>query len=329
MNVNVSASASPAGWRHTINTNIGLKPSHLIKFSVVGGSWGCCVRSNGTTHFLVGIGDDGKPTVQQFDGASYSQLASRPETYSGPMDVVIQFNEVRFGTSDDLWHIIAMWINGIHVINHSVSRTTSLSSPVYFGFAVRAGAARTFSNVYIPQLGEMAESATLDVNETPASGLQRTIDGRHLKYQMRYNGQLRAFRPQANGATYQLDEFDSFSEEEQTHQIRTHVRMVGAYEFAEFTRDDLIPKYDYSFKEYHNPFLMSEQDCYTEAENTIRRIREDAISGSVSHDALHFLEVEDRIDIMDNPRIVNAMTLSYRGPSVNHRIDYRGDVWDE
>lgn len=327
MNISLSAPASPAGWQHSIHQYIELRPTHVIKFSVNGASWGCCVKADGTNHWLVGLDASNKPTVEKYNGSTYTQVTSRVTTYSGAMDVIVQFSEIRFGSSNDLWHTVAMWINGIHVINYCEPQGSALAIPLKFGLAVRAGGGVTFSNVKIPQLGEMAEVATLDTGETSAGGLQRTIEGRYLKYQVRQQGQLHAWRSEPMGQSYMLDEHEGMSEDVHTNQIKTHVRMVGAYDYAEYVDDTLISDYSYSFVETNNPYLMSEEDCKQEAKNEIRRRLEGSISGNVTNSAMHFLEVEDGLGVEGNARLINGLTLSYRGPQVEHRVDYRKDAW--
>lgn len=328
MNITVTGVASPAGWQHTINQYVQLPPSHVIKFSISGNSWGICVKSDGTDHWLIGLDASGNPTVEKYIGGVYSQAAARPDTFSGAMDVLVQFSEIRFGSNDDVWNTVSMWINGFHAISYFSLQGVAFSSALKFGLAVRASGTKTFSNLVIPQLGMMAEVATIDTGESPAGGLQRTIEGRNLKYQVRSNGQLHAWKPDPVDAVAVLEDWDNRSETVREEIIRTHIRMVGAYDFAEYTNDSLIAQYGYSFDEVNNPYLMSEQDDYNEAKNTVRRLLETAINGSVGYDAIHFLEVDDGIVLDGDKRIINGFTLIYKGAQVEHNIDYRGDRWN-
>jgi len=327
VNITVTAPAGSADWQRVVHQYLKLNSSHVIKFSTTQTEWGVVVNPDGVTHWLVGLSDLGVPFITKYNGSFYAQVAGRNTTYTGAMDVIVQFSEIRFGSMNDLWRTAAMWVNGVHVINYVEPAAHALADTLSFGFAVHYGVPITFSNVVVPQLGDQAEVATMDTGETPAGGLQRTIEGRYLKYLIRPNGSLYAWRPIPVGESTVLLEDEGMSENTYTNQIRTHIRMVGAYDYAEYADDSLIKDYGYTFMEDNNPYLMTESDCYFEARQNIRRLLEGSISGSVANTAIHFIQIEDGIGVRGNSRIINGLTLSYRGPDVAHAIDYRGDFW--
>lgn len=306
-----TSTASPSGWRDAIQTGVEIPTNHTITFDVTGYGWGVITRRVGSTHWLIGLDASGHPTFEIWNGSAYVQQNSRPSTFSNSVNYKVQvcFQEIRYGKDTNIWNAVSMWINDRLAISYILNTTTLINTTMHIGFAIRESSTKTFSNVRVPELCDIAEAITIDQGESPMSGLQRSIEGRYLQMFSRYNGAFRVYRPKQQSSLFTLATGESHRYSFSKNTIKNHIRMVGAYEYAESMRTDLIAKYGHLFAEMQNPYLMSEWECLREAQQAIKRLEENAVNESMQYSYQHFMEIGDRITLFGNARTVRSVNI--------------------
>lgn len=330
-NVILSASASPTGWRTAFQTDTPIPASFALTFDVTTNGWGVVVNKHaaGSTYWLVGVTTSNVPFVSKYNGSTYTDVAIGVDVYTAPGSIMLWFGEVRYGNNEDLWLVTSLWSNGRMLVSYAEQSALSINDTMNFGLATRHSSTTTFNNIRIPEMTEIAEAETIDPGETAMSALGRIIEGRNLKYFVRHNRTFRAWKPKAQLSVFVLDNnVEAVSRDENPHIVKTHVRQVGAYDYAEVVRPDLIKTYGHSFAEINNPFIMSEADCYAEGQRAILRLMEQALVDTLVDSFLQFVEVEDRITTIDGERLISSLSTEYTPVQVVHTIVARNYVYD-
>lgn len=321
-----TATGSPSGWRDAIQTGVEIPTNHTITFDVTGYGWGVITRTVGSTHWLIGLDASGHPTFEVWNGSAYVQQGSRPSTFSNTADYKVQvcFQEIRYGKDTNIWNAISMWINDRLAISYIGYNATLINTTMHIGFAVRESSTKTFSNVRVPELCDIAEAITIDQGESPMSGLQRAIEGRYLQMLSRYNGALRVYRPKQQSSLFTLATGESRNNTFNKNTIKNHIRMVGAYEYAEAMSNTSIAKYGHLFQELQNPYLMSEWEALREAQQSIKRLEENAVSESMRYSYQHFMEIGDRITLFGNDRTVKSVNIDVTPVQLTMQLTAKG-----
>lgn len=242
------------------------------------------ITANGTC-FAQYIGPNGPQT--------FFQQACDEATFG---DVKVAFREQRFSDNeDDVWASVCMWVNDALAFTASLYTQTPLAGVLQCGLS--AETSMTFTNIRVPQLTQFTEWSSLDPGETPMGGLQRAMEGRYVKYFVRWNGAFRAWRSRAQGVkrSFTKGEVYNYQRTFDRRALFSHVRMMGAYEWAEYHDEALSSRYGHRFTEVTNPYLMNENACHYEAEQEVRRMKEAATTHTYQIVARPLLEPEDRI----------------------------------
>lgn len=334
------------GWGKAVQTGTPLPHSHVIEMHVFDWNWAAVVRcleygkptfyfppvSAAGEHFLVGVGDTGQPFISQYNPISHSYdiRLQLPVFAPAEADVRIAFRELRFGdSSSDTYHSVSLWLNDRHYLTFTQEYADAdgvIDGPIYFGLAAPAGQSVTYANVRIPELTTFTDWISLDPGETPIGGLQRAIEGYYLKFFMRHDGTLRAWKPRATAAVYCYSDDERFSRAIQydTRDLKTHVRQLGAYTQAEYIRQDLVQRYGHRFAEINNPYLFTEEECYEQAQLAIRRLEERMLVERFTALYHPLLEVEDHIQTPDGDRILTSRSVTFEiGSTATEDIEAR------
>lgn len=159
--------------------------------------------------------------------------------------------------------------------------------------------------VEIPQLSDMVEWHSIDPGESPDQALSRAIEGRNLKRYARFDGTLAAFRSQDRAVSETYNNRNnagsrpifSFRTKVDKRDLYSHVRMVGAWEQAEYVDVEAARVVGTEFRELKNPYLEDESECFFEAINAVRRMKENAFTASGTSPIHPFLERDDVVVI--------------------------------
>ncbi len=330
--ITLDASTIPAAWYTVLQTRANLPHEVLIKYHKTQHRQGVVVRYLESTgeHFLATTDDNGYPTILKSSASGYVTVMQVPRSTPQEADVMVAFRQMRFSDAeDDVWHSISVWMNDALVITHTEYVGSVITGSVRFGLAVYGGTSRTYTNVEIPEITDFAEWSSIDPGEEPMGGLQRSIEGRYLRFFARFNGALRAWKAKATAVVKTLT--NAGLDEKQTHTdkrvLYTHVRQVGAYTQAEFVRPDLFKKFQHRFTELNNPFLMNVEDCYREAERSIQRMEEQATTQTFGTEATPLLEPEDHIANDDGEWIITSRSFSLTRGRIKQTLNVRKYIY--
>jgi len=336
----------PETWGKAVQTGTPLPHSHVIEMHVFDWNWAavvCCLeygtqewsfhpRSAAGEHYLVGINDTGHPFVSKYEPLThtYEVMLQLPTFAPAEADVKIAFREMRFGdSSSGTFHSVSLWLNSQHYLTFTEEYTDAdgvIDGPIYFGLAAPTGQTVTYANVRIPELTTFTDWISLDPSETSIGGLQRAIEGYYLKFFMRHDGALRAWKPKATTALYSYSDDERYNRTIQydTRDLKTHVRQLGAYTQAEYIRHDLVQRYGHRFAEINNPYLFTEEECYEQAQLAIKRLEERMLTERFASIYHPLLEVEDHIQTPDGERILTSRNVSFEiGSTATEDVEAR------
>lgn len=232
---------------------------------------------------------------------------------------------------DDLWLQITLWRGDAHILTYTEKLDAPLDGDYYAGVAVRSTASRIFSSLRVPELCLYAEYGTSDPGEELWGGYQRAMEGRYVRQFVRFDGTLAAFRPKAQSAVVSLTASEIFDQTPKVdlRVLRSHVRMMGAYEWGEALDPDLVRRIGHRFIQVQNPMLMSESECVREAERQLRRFQSEGDTSEIDGPGLPLIEPEDRIDTADGAWVVTGFSKDYPPGAIEQTLSvrrYLGDV---
>lgn len=322
----LDATSAPAGW-HKVIQMTAVPHSILLRYhkdtdpqAVVLG-----VQTDGT-YYVVGT-RNGHCVIYTGNSAGVlTTVLDIEKDYPEVADVEVAFRHIRFSDNDDdLWRCISLWMNDALMVSYVEKVTGILDAPIYFGFATYSGHTSTFTDISIPQLTEFAETCTLDPAENPMGGLQRAIEGRYIKMNMRQNGEVRAWRPKEVESKHTFGYGVILSKDLpfDRRSIYNHVRQVGAYRQAEFVRPDLIKQQGHRFTELNNPFIMTEAECFEQARLSILRMESEANAHQLTTPFTPLLQMEDRITTPDGDYIITQREINIENARIYQNLQTR------
>lgn len=273
-------------------------------------------------HFVTTIG-----SVEVYkNGDLVYYLPKSVPTYA---DVAITFRQQRLSENEsDGWMSISLYMNNLHIASYTEYSGTVIS-PIYMGFCSYDQAISEYTNIRVPELCDTAEYGTLDPGELPTGGLSRTMEGRYLRWMIRYDGSLHAWKTKAVASDHTFSEKYAISANVDATALVTHVRMMGAYIWAEAYDEELSALYGHRFREVDNPMLLTEGEVYIEAEKTLKRFEESAFTGSVDVPFLATLEPDDRVTINGEDWLVTDVNWTADIGNINMSLTLRKYVWGE
>lgn len=338
--IRLLSGSDPSIWQTAIST-FDL-PSHNVVIRTLLASdgeeeFGIVVRAlDDGSCYIAGRDEDGDIAIIHFDGVStYTPVfkeATDIKLYH--MDVTVSFQEVHTGSdSDTFWHVISMWWNDKLVATYIEDYGSSpISGSVSWGIATRDTSNPLFARPRLPELNVISDWTTLDPGEAPMSALSRAIEGLNLRFFIRYDGRLYAWKPKAKSEVYEYankSRMSDYSNGFDQRKLRTAVRVVGGYSEATYHDKDLIKKYEYRFAEVNNPFILTHDEAYREAQLVLMRMLEQATQTQFSHPHTPFLEPEDRVETPSGSRLVTGVSVQYTGPIHNQMLALRGYPYGE
>lgn len=308
-------------------TMLGLSilPNFAVQYTF--SALGAGIRvTGGSLDWVIGLDTSGRPFVLT---AAQGILAMRlPTTYSAPATCEMVFRQIRVNDrEDEVWFLATLYVNGKVAIAYSEVGSATISA-VDVGLYTYTGVSNTFTNIRIPELTETAEFGTLDPGEVPLAGLQRTMEGRYLKYFMRWDGSLRAWKKKARDVTLTVDHLMGLKRIYDLPALVTHARMMGAWVWAEAINEDLVRQYGHRFFEDNNSMLLTEEECVVESVNTIRRSEEAAFGIDLQAPFQLFLEPEDRITADDDDWLIDGYSLDVGEGRITASISARKYAWE-
>lgn len=304
----------------------GLLPNFSVQYHKTSYRQGILISSPDlSSYYLLATDSSGYMAIMRSTDftAQYVPVATPEEA-----DVEVTYQQQALDdTGTQMWRTITVYMNGAWVTSFNDLALVT-SSPMSIGFAVYDTDVVHYTNILVPELAELVEFGTLDPGENDMNGLQRTIDGRYLKFFARWDGSLRAWRKK------QRDQVMTFVNSQlQTQQVSdlsqliTHARMMGAYIWAEYADKTLVVQYGHRFQEVDNSMLLTDVECQIEAFNTVRRSQEASFTFSFEAQHVPILEPEDRITVNGTDWVINDYTVQSAAGRLNCTYNCRLYVW--
>jgi hypothetical protein len=235
------------------------------------------------------------------------------------------------GSPVEVWNSITVYGNGRMILTY-IDKKALPYSDLQVGLLSYGTDITEYSDVRVPELAETAEFGTLDQGTNAMSGLNRSIEGRYLRFFVRQDGSFRAYRVKSidSSLTLPAEELEVTGLKDQYTDLSTHIRMVGAYTWAEAIDPELMAKYGHRFTEANNPMLLTEDECALEAARSIKRMQENAFAESIRTSVLPLLEIDDRVSTPEGEWLISNYGFNVEeGGYISQDTQIRKYVWGE
>lgn len=302
--VNLASGAIKAYTPAVENLTVDFK----VKLTAAGNEAGVIVRAVNTgltngAHFRVGIvaggalpGAGGQVTTygvfRYFTGGGedpkYVQYGPFPLTV--PHNVPVPVRITSRG------NIYSIWIAG----NYAGHFLEDLAGGPYFGLYASGtnvgGVAATFTGVRVPELYEIPEISSIDVNQTAFDAIKKLLGKRSIKGVFQPTGSVRVsyFETHDTGPTFQ----DSLTQSavRLSDRFASIVRVDGAYTFATYASEVLL-KFGRRFMQVSLPDIFHREFAFREAKNICTRMAEDQVQSTFEGLPDYRVQPEDKIEI--------------------------------
>jgi hypothetical protein len=303
--------------------SIGEAPiNHVVEYHVnqVSGHAVWFMRNSSTDGYIAGVTPGGKCYVGQFvSGSLLDKYVCSPAIHlATEADMIASFTQIRMSdNNDDFWDVITLYMNDAVLLTFMQHRGLAANGNQSVALAASTDPI-TFTNVRIPLMADHVEWASLDPGESPQGGLNRVLEGRYVEHLIRWNGKMRAWYNRSIPASMAIADEDIFSKniKTDTRELYSHVRMMGAYEQAEYHDEEITRKYGHRFVETTNPYLMTPEECYHQAQEEIKRMKSAAFTSGLDMSYTPFLEPGDRVQTSDGDWLLAGYDWSYENGSI-------------
>ncbi len=247
----------------------------------------------------------------------------------GPGTLRLAVREAMFSDKDyDRWLFMSAWLDG-HWLLTAQDHIQNQVLPWRFGLGVRNGETVEFDAVRVPDLTNVVPVATLDPDEAPMSGISRAIQDRVVKFFVRRDGTLRAWRPKPTAVSmgFSTTHLRNLEFAVDTREVVSHLRFYYALTWVDIYNDALCEAYGHTFAQVDNQTVETETEALEEADAMQRRMLEGTRTISFSTLACGpLLEPEDRIAILDDADfLVNSVSMDVEGQKL--RVDIKGRLY--
>lgn len=276
-----------------------------------------------------------RPSSHGYSYDTYSMSHAYAPPSSGECIYEVYFTERRYSSSnDEYWVTVSIYLNDQLVTTLTHLRDTSLADyPLhYVGFR----GPFTYYDVHISGAGEVADPLTIDPGDTGAQGLSRVIDGLNFKMMMRFDETLHVFRTGKAPnypAPWSVDAEDvvpgQIEYQHDLSQIKPHVRVVGAYEQADFVNTEWVSLVGDRFALVNNSYLLTLAAVRAEAQTAFLRMLEAYYVAAFTMLHNPFIEVEDNIEVEGEPFIVNGFNVSWSQTEAMQDFEVRNNPYED
>jgi hypothetical protein len=186
------------------------------------------------------------------------------------------------------------------------------------GFAVDGGNTFTVDNLTVSEIARIIDYASVDVGESPASGLARAVGTTRLKYFARYDGTIRVRRPGNRDADWAIPatrRIIGFTDRNHRRSIPTHVRTIGVIHSIDRFDDTEGDVHMHRFYVQDDPNVVSLAETFTEAGLFLKEMAEK--------------QTPVRWRMAGNPLMERGDRVTYDGSSYRVLMLHHNYVWNE
>lgn len=280
-----------------------------VDFDVSQAGWAISIQTSIDT-YTVGVDQASVAYVMSASNGTLDQIPINGKAYG---KVKIGFREQNYSDRlSDVWATFAIWINGSQRYGYAQHAGTFSSTSAT---VTLKGGSLTYSNVRIPQLYDHSEWASIDPGENASGGLNRALEGRYITLRVRHDGSLYAktSKPTPSVKDYTSNDLFSRSKTFDKRQLASHIRMMGAYEWAEYVDESRLSQHRHRFIEVNNPYLMTERECRKQAERQTYRLEEASETLMIEVVTDPALELEDHVTVDGEDWIVSERNIQFQG----------------
>jgi hypothetical protein len=226
-------------------------------------------------------------------------------------------------------NVYSMWIAGNYA-GHFVDETPG---GLYFGL-YSSGATATFTQVYVPELYEVPEISSLDINQTLFDAIKKMLGQRAVKGVFQPGGSLKLsyFEIPDLGPTLR----DSLKQSalKISDRFASIVRVDGAYTWAVYASEVLMT-FGRRFIQESLPDIFHREFAWREAKNICRRLAEEQVQSTFVGLPDLRVQPEDKIEVFVSLQnvaghyLVDDVAIDYQGgddPNMNTTIGTRRSV---
>lgn len=310
-----------AVWYQAVE-NTEVEPSFVASFDMVTGEGGFIIHGkNAANDAYIAYWDAGACGIGTIsDAKALTKLTELPYPVAGPAHIQVAV-KWRLDSVDDSrkWLLISLYVDGREFACYADDIGTGDWTGDEVGFAVFDSDTLTVDNFTISEIGRIVDYTSVDCGETPAMGLSRAIGTTRLRYQARYDGTLRVWRPGNRAEDWAIPAerrvVKTMARKARTEAM-THIRMIGATHAVDRFLDTEGDIHLHRFRMQDDPNVVSESETYAEG-------------GRVLNDAKE-MQTQARLQIAGQPLVEPSDRVGYdsddwRVRTLNHII--QGESW--
>lgn len=300
----VAYTGASAGWSYLwSDADISLSREGIVDLDKLSDIGGVCFRGDAVSSYYLLYWDSDSIEFGKYTDEGYELLSRLPADYTGSAHVRLAYHEASYTSEEtDVELVMSAWIDHRHVLTAHDELDINSPPGTRIALVAPADGAAEYANIYVPELSRITNWMTLDPGETPGGGLERAIgQDYNLKYFVRFDGTLRAWKPKEASSVLTLETGDMFTSARRRdwRRIATHIRQIGGWHEVELYRDDLYDDYMHRFEEVTNENLLSEAECNAEGIRALYRAEEEFETINLEGPAVVFLEPEDVVTLGD------------------------------
>jgi hypothetical protein len=301
------------GTRHSEE----VAPSFVATFDLVSGTGGFLFRGKDGTlpqPCYVAWWTTTRCGFSRVDVArSPTALISLPHGITAPSRVQVHVRWSLDSVDEDRkWIQMSMFADGACVAGYAedISGTAFTWDGDYVGFAAYDSDNMIVDNFTVSALTRNVEWTTVDVGQSPGSGMARAIGTTRLSYICRYDNTLRLWRPANRDLDWTVDDGrDVRIDERYSVGSPTHIRVQAAIHEADGFHEADGEARMHRFLLYNDGNIMTEDEAYDEAARVAHDYRERARVVKIALPPNFLLEPQDRI-VLNNTdyRVITVAT---------------------
>lgn len=310
-----------AVWYQGVHdTEVG--PSFVASFDLVTGEGGFVFHGkNGANDAYVvywtasacGIG-----TLS--DAKALTKLTEMAYPISGPARIQVAV-KWRLDSVDDSrkWLIISLYVDGREFVCYTDDLGTTDWAGDEVGFAVFDIDAMTVDNLTISEIARIVDYTSVDCGETAAMGMMRAVGTTRLRYQVRFDGTMRVWRPENRAEDWAVPSQRRVMRtqvREARTQAVTHIRTVGALHAVDRFSDAEGDVHLHRFQMQDDPNVVSESETYDEGGRVLADAKEMQTQARLQMAGQPLCEPQDRIGYDSD---------DWRVRTIQHVIERRTD----